>query len=113
MHKKALIAIAGISLALGGCTTGYGTNPIGGVLGGILGGGSGYSQDRLNDFERAAANQCGREASRFGRISIERVEQRSRDTVRVDGRIDTRDRSRDQFACVFRSDGRIVEFRRG
>ena len=110
MGKKWIPAMLAGSLALSGCATGYG-NPIGGVLGSILGGGTGYSQDRLNDFERAAANECAREASRYGQVRIERVDQRSRDTVVVYGRIGTRDSRRDQFTCAFRSDGRIIDFR--
>ena len=110
MRKTALSAILVGSLALGGCAAGYGQNPLGGILGGILGGNSGYGNQQLSQFERAAANACGQEASRYGRVQITDVRQDSRDTVRVFGRIDTRDRSRDEFACVFRSDGRIVDF---
>ena len=116
MRKILTTAFATTTLLLGGCATGYGGNPIGAVLGSVLGGAGtqgGYDTNRLNDFERAAANACAREASRYGRISLERVEQRSRDIVRVDGRIDSRDRNRDQFLCEFRSDGRIVNFRTG
>ena len=112
MRKTILPAAAVATLMLGGCATGYG-NPIGGVLGGILGGGNsgyGYNQNRTSQFERAAVDACGRQASRYGRVAIDRVTQNSRDTVRVDGRIDSRDRRRDQFRCIFRNDGRIVDF---
>ena len=106
------LAMAG-TLALGGCAA-YGGN--GGLLGGILGNDR-YDDDRYgydggDDFERAAVRACGREASRYGRIRIDDVDRRSRDLVRVRGRIDVRNRDRDEFYCVFRSDGRIVEFRR-
>lgn len=109
MRKTTLSALAASTLLLGGCAA-YGGDPFGGLLGGIFGGG--YDDRNLSDFERAAANACAREAEgyRYGRISVTRVEQNSRDTVRVDGRFETRDRSRDEWRCIFRSDGRIVDF---
>ena len=116
MHIKFFAGLAASALLLGGCTTGLGGyGPGGGILGGILGGGGGgYGYDDRGDrFERAAVDACGREASRYGRIEITRVDQTSRDTVQVNGNIAVRDRSRDQFRCTFRSDGRIVDFRRG
>ena len=116
MRNKVITAMIAGSLALGGCTAGYGydNDPIGGILGGIFGGGGGYDNNRnLSQFERAAVDACGREASRYGRIQITDVRQQSRDVVEVFGRIDSRDRDRDEFRCAFRSDGRIVDFRRG
>lgn len=105
--RKTLIplALAGTVL-LGGCAT-YGSN--GGLLGDIFGGDD-YGYNAGSDFERAAANACGRDGSRYGRVRIERVDQRDRDYVYVYGRIDNRDRNRDEFTCVFRADGRIVDF---
>ena len=114
MNAKILPAIAATTLMLGGCATGFGYGQGGGILGDILGGGGGYGYgDRDDRFERAAVDACSREASRYGRIQITRVDKTSRDIVRVDGTIDVRDRSRDQFRCTFRSDGRIVDFRLG
>ena len=115
MRKMMLpFAIASAMLATG--CSGYGT---GSLLGGVFDGtdqgyGSdyGYRYRSDNEFERAAVNACGREASRHGRVSINSVDQESRDTVIVTGRIDTRNRDRDQFGCTFRSDGRIVDFDR-
>ncbi|MGB3796612.1 MAG: hypothetical protein WA957_09965 [Alteraurantiacibacter sp.] len=102
------------TLLLGGCAAspGLGGNPLGGLLGGILGGNSATDRN-LSEFERAAVSACGREADRVSRdrVSVERVDQISRDTVRVDGRIETRDQDRDNFTCTFRNDGRIVDFR--
>lgn len=100
--RKSFIPITFFAtVMLGGCTT----------LGGF---GDVFDDDNYgnSDFERAAANACGREASRYGRVRIDRVEQNSRDTVQVRGRIDTRDKRRDEFGCTFRSNGRIVDFRR-
>ena len=94
-------ALAG-TIMLGGCTA------LGG-LGGLLGE-DGYGYNARGDIERAAVNACGREASRYGRASITNVDQQNRDYVYVYGRIDTRDYSRDEFTCVFRTDGRIVDF---
>ena len=105
--RKALIpaALAG-TLMLGGCASLGGD----GLLGDILGGGNNYGYDARGDFERAAVEACGREASRFGRVNVERVDQQGRDYVYVYGRIETRDYDRDEFTCVFREDGRIVDF---
>ena len=114
MRKFLLPAVAAGTLMLGGCATGIGGDPLGGILGGILGGGGGgYNDNNLSQFERAAVNACGQQASQYGRVSITDVRMASRDTVRVDGRIDSYDRNRDQFTCTFRSDGRIVDFRLG
>lgn len=106
MHKFLLPTLVPATLLLGGCAYG---------LGGILDDnryGDGYGYNSNSEFERAAVNACGREASRYGRVSITRVDQDSRDTVRVTGRINVRDNRRDEFGCTFRSDGRIVDFRR-
>ena len=113
MRTRTLTLIAAGTLALGGCASQYGGFGGGGILGGILGGGDnygGYNQSGSNDFERAAYNACGKEASRYGRVAIDRVQQTSREIVQVTGRIDTRDSSRAQFYCSFRHDGRIVDF---
>ena len=112
MKKIIVPAITAATLALGGCATGYGPGVGGGgVLGGILGGGTGNDYgDRSSEFERAAERACGQRASRFGRVQIQLVEQNSRETVRVVGRTDSRNRNRDEFQCIFRSDGRIVDF---
>ena len=108
MRKILIPTTLAACVLLSGCT-GYG-------LGGLLGGNGygddyGYGYNNGGDFERAAVNACGREASRYGRVSIDRADQRDRDFVYVDGRISVRDRSRDEFQCVFRNDGRIVDFR--
>lgn len=107
MRKFIPTLIAGTVL-LGGCAAGMGGNPIGDILGSVLGGNTGGQGS--SEFERAAVNACGQQASQYGRVSITRVEQNSRDTVRVDGRIESNQR-RGQFTCTFRSDGRIVDFR--
>ena len=115
MRKTVLSAMAAGSILLGGCTA-YGGDPLGGILGGILGGGGyggGYNNNNLSQFEQAALEACGREAQRYGQVQITNVQQNSSDTVRVDGRIGTRDTRNDEFTCTFRSDGRIVDFRTG
>jgi hypothetical protein len=110
MRKMKLFPItAAGTLLLGGCAAGMGGNPMADILGSVLGGGAG-AQTNASTFERAAANACGQQASQYGRVSITRVEQRSSDTVRVDGRIEANNRA-SQFTCTFRSDGRIVDFR--
>ena len=123
------IAIAAATMLLGGCSTYGGLGGLGGILGGdtyrddpYRSGSYGYEPYRgpdnygtnyRNDFERAAFNACGRQASQYGRVAIDRVEQIDRDSVRVIGRTDSRDSRRDEFGCTFRSDGRIVDFRLG
>ncbi|RJY09334.1 hypothetical protein [Aurantiacibacter aquimixticola] len=107
--RKTIIPAILTGALLSGCTA-IGTDPLGGLLGGIFGGDDSYGYDRnLSRFERAAVQACGREASRYGRVAIRDVEER-RDVVRVRGRIDNRNRDRDEFECVFRDDGRIVDF---
>ena len=108
--KKSIIPVILTGALLSGCAS-YGGNPLGGLLGGILGGGgSGYNDRNLSEFERAAVQQCGQEASRYGRVQIRDVRRENRDIVLVYGRIETRDTRRDEFTCAFRNDGRIVDF---
>ena len=119
MKKTCISAALAGTILLGGCASygqgGYGQDGGGlgggGILGAILGGGgSDYGYNARDDFERAAVDACGREASRYGRARIESVNQQERDYVYVQGRIETRDYNRDEFTCVFRSDGRVVDF---
>ncbi|MCH2486721.1 MAG: hypothetical protein MK010_03125 [Erythrobacter sp.] len=122
-------ALATATMLLGGCSAYGGLGGLGGILGGdtyrddpYRSGSYGYEPYRgddlygtnySNDFERAAFNACGRRASQYGRVAIDRVEQIDRNAVRVIGRTDSRDSRRDEFGCTFRSDGRIVDFRLG
>ena len=110
MRKPVLGAVMSASLLLGGCAM-YGD--------GLLDQdryddryGDNYRYDNVTDFKRAAENACGREASRYGRATISRVEERNRDEVIVTGRIRTDDSRRDEFGCTFTRDGRIADFRR-
>lgn len=130
MRKLLIPTLVAGSLALSGCMSGlgglggYGYNdPIAGVLGSVLGGigtqgyGSrGYdygSSSRVSaDFQNAAINACGRQASQYGQVSVSDVRQQSGDTLRVDGRVATNFDQR-SWACSFRADGRITDFRMG
>ena len=106
--RKILIPFAlSAPMLLGGCAAIGGDD---GLLGGLLGGGDRYGYDARTDFERDAVEACGREASRFGRATVVEVEAQNREYMYVYGRIDSRDRERDEFTCVFRADGRIVDF---
>lgn len=115
-------------MALGACATSpYGNYGMGGpleaVLGGVLGGGyntSGYGYGNSGygnagygynsgSFQQAAVNACGGQASRYGRVSISDVRQQSSSTLRVRGYVSDGYRNND-FACSFRSDGRITDF---
>ena len=110
MQKFFIPTLLAGSLMMSGCAAGIGGDPFGGLLGTVLGGGT-TTQGSSNDFERAAVDSCGQEASRYGRVSITNVELSSRDTVRVDGNVQGNDRYQRRFTCSFRSDGRIVDFR--
>ncbi|WP_126173150.1 hypothetical protein [Altericroceibacterium xinjiangense] len=118
MRKIVLPTVVAGTLLLGGCASGMGGDPLGAILGSVLGGsglggsvlGGASNQTSGNEFERAAVNACGQQASQYGRVSIANVQQ-SRDSVRVDGRIAGNDRYERQFTCTFRSDGQIVDFR--
>lgn len=112
MRIKFLSAVILGCFCLSACQTGAGGNPLGDLFGGILNG-NGYDEGNLSDFERAAVTACGREADRRvrDRIRVDRVDRVTRDSVRVDGRIETQDRSRDEFTCTFASNGSIADFR--
>ena len=129
MRKLSLPLILGSTLALGACATnpygGYGS-PYGSqggldaVLGAVLGaagsggygsqGYGGYGGYGAQSFQQAAVQACGSTAARYGgRVAIRDVRQSSRSTLRVYGLVGTRYGTRD-FACSFRSDGRITDF---
>lgn len=112
MRKTIMPALVAGTLALGGCATGYGQDPFGGVLGGIFGGGDDYNNRNLSQFERAGVDACAREAQRYGRVQVTDVRTPRRDVVEVYGRIDSRNSRDDEFSCAFGSDGRIIDFRR-
>lgn len=122
MRKLTIPALLAGTLLLGGCAygPGYGYDdgygPGGGYNDGYgsgYGDGYGYSYRQNSEFERAAVNACGREASRTGRVEITYAEERDRGVYTVQGRIAVRDRSRDQFTCQFSASGRIIDFRFG
>ena len=88
-------------------------------------GGYGYPNQGYGNqsFERAAVDACGAQAQRYGRVSVDNVEMRSRDTLRVRGMIEANAGynaagygsygnaiERRTFTCSFRSDGRVTDF---
>ena len=111
MRKSFLPVLLAGSLAVSGCA-----NPLGSVLGSVLGGlgglGGGGGAYGNQDFQRAAVNSCGQQASRYGRVSVQDVQQVSNSTLRVYGTVDDGFQRR-QFRCDFRSDGRISDFQLG
>lgn len=118
MRKTTISALLAGTLMLGGCAygTGVGYGDEYGYddrYGGNYGGDYGYSYRDNNDFERAAVNACGREASRYGRIRITYAEERDRGVFTVQGEISNRDRRVDVFTCRFDASGRIIDFRTG
>jgi hypothetical protein len=100
------------TLALSACASPLGGmggmgGPLEAVLGSVLGGGNqGYGS---SNFQQAAINACGNEASRYGQVSIQDVRQQSSSSLRVYGVVGSNYGSRD-FQCTFRSDGRITDF---
>ncbi len=120
-HKIAVLLTAPIALA--GCAElldsyGYGNNGYGnGTYGNGNTGGYGYNNNSgTQTFERAAVDACGREASRYGQVSIANVQQ-GRDVVQVFGSVrDNRNGNYNnqyngrQFRCTFDSRGRITQF---
>lgn len=113
MRKSpAAILIAG-ALALGGCATSPFGGGVGGPLEAVLGqvlGGNGSRDNGGSNFQRAAINACGNQASQFGQVQIRDVRQQSRNTLRVFGIVNTNFEGSRNFQCSFRSDGRITDF---
>lgn len=111
MRKFITPLLLGSALALGGCA-GYGGmgGPLETVLGSVLGGqaGSGYGYGNQG-FSQAAVNACAQYASRYGQVGISNVRQQSSSTLRVSGVVNNGYRQ-DDFACSYRSDGRITDF---
>ena len=121
MRKILAPVLAASTLALGACATspygaGYGGmgGPLEVLLGSVLGAGQGsyggYGQSQYGgSFSQAAVQACGGTASRFGQVGIRDVRQVSSSTVRVYGVVSNGYSGRN-FACSFRSDGRITDF---
>jgi hypothetical protein len=63
------------------------------------------------DFEAAAAEACSARGSRYGRVTVTRVERVGEALVRVGGTVQEPARER-SFTCDFRSNGKIADFRR-
>jgi hypothetical protein len=87
---------------------GYGNGSYGnGSYGGY--GNSGYGYNNGGNFQQAAVNACGSQASRYGQVQIRDIRQQSSSTLRVYGDVYSNYGRRD-FQCSFRSDGRITDF---
>ena len=113
MRKLMIPTLVAGALALGGCTSVL-PAVLGSVLQGGLGGGlggGGYDQGYGNqNFQQAAVNACGSQASRYGQVRITNVQQVSSSTLRVYGVVSSGFDQR-SFTCSFRSDGRITDVR--
>ncbi len=97
------------SLALGGCQY-AGLAP---VVADLVNQAAGERRYADEDFGRAAAEACRGRAARYGRVTIASVDQQSSSTMQVRGTIEDPYQVQDRgFLCLFRSDGRIAEFRR-
>lgn len=111
MRKLLIPTLVAGAMALGGCTTML-PAVLGSVLQGGLGGGYGYPDQGYggSSFQQAAVNACGSQASRYGQVRITNVQQSSSSTLRVYGTVSTNGYDQRNFACSFRSDGRITDF---
>lgn len=123
MRKFIVTALAASTFALGGCAAGLGgmggpLDPVGAILGSVLGGGGygsqgGYGNQGYGNqnFQSAAVNACGQQASQYGRVQINNVQSQSNSTLRVYGTVGVNGGYQQRnFACSFRSDGRITDF---
>ena len=112
MRKLMIPTLVAGAMALGGCSSVL-PAVLGSVLQGGLGGGGYGSADAgygSGNFQQAAVNTCGQQASRYGQVRITNVQQVSSSTLRVYGTVSTGGYSQRNFACSFRSDGRITDF---
>jgi hypothetical protein len=107
---------------------GYGYPTTGYPAAGYPAGGYGYPAAQgygygNQNFQQAAVNACATQAQRYGRVSVDNVELRSRSTMRVRGMIEANAGynaggfgnygtalERRTFTCSVRSDGRITDF---
>lgn len=115
--RKSLFLAAALALPLAACATspygtGYGTNPLGAILGSIGTMGGAYSPygygASAGNFSQAAVNACAGTAARYGQVRVREVRQVSYDSVKVWG--DVYGYRNDSWDCTFRSDGRITDF---
>jgi hypothetical protein len=120
MRKLIFPAIAAGTLMLGGCAAGLGGygygDPLSGILGSVLGGGlggSGYANVNSRELQSAAVNACGEQASQYGQVSVDGVQQVSNSSLQVQGRVASNAYQQRSWACTFRADGRITDFRFG
>ncbi|HEX8214924.1 MAG TPA: hypothetical protein VF582_05575 [Allosphingosinicella sp.] len=113
MRKLMIPTLVAGAMALGGCSSVL-PAVLGSVLQGGLGQGGGYGypdQGYSNqNFQQAAVNACGQQASRYGQVRISDVRQASSSTLRVYGTVSTGGYQQRNFACSFRNDGRITDF---
>ena len=112
MRKLMIPTLLAGALALGGCTSVL-PAVLGSVLQGGLGwglGGGAYGQGGGEQFQQAAVNACGQQASQYGQVRISNVQQVSSSTLRVFGTVDAGNFQGRGFSCDFRSDGRITSF---
>jgi hypothetical protein len=92
-----------------------------GITDAVHGGYYGYGYGQYGSVESQAVNSCGREASRYGQVSIADVRPKSRDKFEVRGFVDAqgydrgygygRGYERRTFTCSVRYDGRISKFK--
>ena len=114
MRKLLIPTLLAGAMALGGCASVL-PAVLGSVLQGGLGqGGAGYGYPDQGygsqNFQQAAVNACGQQAARYGQVRISNVQQSSSSTLRVYGTVSTGGYQQRNFACSFRSDGRITDF---
>ena len=114
--RKSLFLAAALALPLAACATspygGYGSNPLGAILGSVGTLGSGYGNTGYGyggGFSQAAASACANYASRYGAVSVRNVQQIDSNHLKVFGYV-SRGYASEGWDCTFRSDGRVVDF---
>lgn len=110
MRIQRIAILCAAPLVLAGCAALPG---LGGLLNGAYGNNGSYGNQggygSSQDFERAAIDACGREASRYGQVSISNVE-RGNDAIEVYGTVGDNRRGARRFVCTYDSRGRIIRF---
>ena len=109
MRKILMPLLVAGALPLGGCQY-AGLAP---ALAQVIHEASGGPHYAGDEFVRAAAEGCRGRAARHGRVEVGRVEPQGSNMMRVTGMIEDPYGLRNRnFACLYRSDGRIADFER-
>ena len=103
MTRQALLAatLAG-SFALSGCTAMAGANAAASLIDSLATAGNGPMT-----LEKVAVKACGKQAIKYGTVSITDMTRRTPDTVFMAGHIQAETGYKRLFTCFFRTDGQV------